>query len=134
MKPKLKIILERNDDMYSGYAENASVGIVAGGNTVEEVKKEVLEAIELLKKYNSDEHIPKILKGDYNIIYQFDTESLLNYYKGIFTHAALERMTGINRKQLQHYSSGLKKPLPRTRKKIEDSLHKLGEELLAVEL
>jgi len=33
---------------------------------------------------------------------------VLNYYKGIFTLSALERLTGINQKQLQHYASGLR--------------------------
>jgi hypothetical protein len=35
-----------------------------------------------------------------------------NYYKRIFTNVALERITGINQKQLQHYATGLKKPGP----------------------
>jgi len=43
-------------------------------------------------------------------------------------------MTGINQKQLHHYASGLKKPRQEQRKKIETALHKLGEELLAIEL
>lgn len=131
---KLKIIIEKTKDMYSAYAENEGVGIFTGGDTVDEVKKEVKVVISLLKEHNSEENIPDILKGEYEIVYQFDAESLLNYYKGIFTNAAFERMTGINQKQLQHYSTGLKKPRPHTKKKIENSLHKLGEELLAIEL
>lgn len=131
---KLKIIIERNADMYSGYAENDNAGIFAGGDSVEEVKREIGYAIELLKEYNAPENIPEILKGEYEITYQFDAESLLNYYKGIFTNAALERMTGINRKQMQHYSSGHRKPRPETKRKIENSLHKLGQELMAIEL
>ena len=80
------------------------------------------------------ENIPTILKDDYEIIYHFDVESLLNYYKGIFTNSALEKITGINQRQLQHYSSGLKKPRQPQLKKIEDGLHKLAAELQAVEL
>ena len=55
-------------------------------------------------------------------------------YKGIFTNSALERITGINQKQFQHYASGLKKPRAAQAKKIESALHKLGSELLALEL
>jgi hypothetical protein len=58
----------------------------------------------------------------------------LDYYKGIFTNAALERITGINQKQIQHYASGLKKPRPAQVKKIESALHNLGAELMSVEL
>jgi hypothetical protein len=65
---------------------------------------------------------------------KFDTESLLQYYKGIFNAPAFERLTGINQKQIHHYSSGLKNPREAQKKKIEKALHDLGEELLAVEL
>lgn len=119
--------------MYSAYADNVQ-GIYGGGNTVEEAKQSVIDSIRLLKEYNSAENIPAILKSDYQIVYKFDTQSLLNYYKGVFTNAALERVTGINQKQLQHYASGLKKPRPLQKKKIQDALHELGSELMAVEL
>jgi predicted RNase H-like HicB family nuclease len=129
----VKIIIEKTADMYSAFAENVE-GVYGGGDTAEEAKKSIVEAIKLLKEGNSEENIPDILKGDYRLIYKFDTESLLAYYKGIFTNSALEKITGINQRQLQHYSSGLKKPRETQRKKIENALHKLGGELLEVEL
>lgn len=130
---QIRIIIERTDDLYSAYAENVE-GIYGGGETVAEAKQSIVDAIRLLKQYNAAENIPVILKGEYDLIYKFDTVSLLNYYKGIITNAAWERMTGINQKQLQHYASGLKKPRQPQAKKIEQALHQLGKELLAVEL
>jgi len=130
---QIKIIIERSKDLYSAYAENVE-GIYGGGDTVEEAKQSILDAIRLLKKYNKNDNIPGILKGEYKLVYKFDTESLLNYYKGVFSNAAFERITGINQKQIQHYSTGLKKPRTMQAKKIETALHKLGAELLAVEL
>ncbi len=130
---QIKIIIERSDDSYSAYAENVP-GIYGQGNTVDEAKKSALAGIDLLKKYNQDENIPAILKGDYEIIFKFDAESFLNFYKKIFTNAALERMTGINQKQFQHYASGLKKPRLAQVKKIETAMHNLGKELMSVEL
>lgn len=130
---KIKIILEKSADLYSAYAENVE-GIYGAGDTPSEAMKSVLEAINLLKEHNSPENIPDILKGNYELEYQFDTSSLLNYYKGIFTNSALERITGINQKQLQHYASGLKKPREVQVQKIERGLHKLAEELLSVKL
>lgn len=129
----LKIVIERSTDMFSAYADNAK-GIYGGGDTVEETKQSILDAIEIYKNEFTAENIPAILKGNFKIIYHFDVESLLNYYKGIFTNAALEKITGINQRQLQHYSSGLKKPRLPQLKKIEDGLHKLAAELQAVEL
>ena len=130
---QVKIIIERSRDHYSSYAENVE-GIYGGGDTPEKAKQSIIDAIKLLKKYNKPASIPAILKGNYELVYRFDTVSLLNYYKNIFTHAALERMTGINQKQIQHYSSGLKKPRAAQAKKIEHAFHQLGNELLAVEL
>ncbi|MCT1525646.1 type II toxin-antitoxin system HicB family antitoxin [Sphingobacterium hotanense] len=129
----LKIIIERSDDMFSAYAENAE-GIYGGGDTVEEAKKSILDAIDIMTEEFTTENIPSILKGNYKVIYHFDAESFLNYYKGIFTNAALEKITGINQRQLQHYSSGLKKPRQLQLKKIEEGLHRLAAELQAVEL
>lgn len=130
---RVKIIIERSNDSYTSYAENVA-GIYGHGDTVEEAKQSALAGIDLLKKYNEGENIPPILKGDYEIIYKFDTESFLNFYKKIFTNAALERMTGINQKQFQHYASGLKKPRLAQIKKIESAMHTLGKELISVEL
>jgi len=101
---------------------------------VEEAKQSILDSIALLKEYNTPDNIPSLLKGDYSIVYHFDAESFLNYYKGIFTNAALEKITGINQRQLQHYSSGLKKPRQPQLRKIENGLHKLATELQSVEL
>jgi predicted RNase H-like HicB family nuclease len=134
MKMKLvKIIIEKTKDMFSSYAENVE-GVYGGGDTVEEAKKSILDAIRLLIEHNDKKHIPAVLKGKYAIIYKYDTESFLRHYKGIFTNSALERITGINQKQFQHYATGLKKPRPAQARKIQTALHKLGSELLAVEL
>jgi predicted RNase H-like HicB family nuclease len=129
----IKVIIEKTKNMYSSYAENVP-GIYGGGDTVDEAKASILNAIRLLKEHNDKKHIPAVLKGKYTIIYKYDVESFLRHYKGIFTNSGLERITGINQKQFQHYASGLKKPRPTQAKKIESALHKLGSELLALEL
>lgn len=128
----LKIVLEKTKDGYSSYSENAE-GVYGAGHTADEAKQSIIEAIALLKKYNKA-NVPAILKGEYKLVFRFDTESLLNYYKGIFSNAALQRITGINQKQIQHYAAGLKKPREAQLRKIETALHKLGNELIAVEL
>jgi predicted RNase H-like HicB family nuclease len=128
----IKIIIERNEDGFWGYAENKKA-IVGGGDTVQECKQDILDCIETLKDLNADNK-PDFLEKEYELIYKFDTASLLNYYKGIFTNSALERITGINQKQIQHYASGHRNPRAEQRLKIENALHTLGKELLAVEL
>ena len=129
---KIRITIEKTSDSYSAYAENVE-GIYAAGDSVVETKQSVADSIALYKKYNK-ENLPKILQGDYEIIYKFDTQSLLNYYKGIFTNASLERLTGIKQKQIQNYATGLKKPRASQKIKIQNSLHQLASELMSIEL
>lgn len=130
---KVKVIIEKSKGGYSAYGEKTD-GIWGMGDTVQQAKKSALKSLKLFLENNQDKNIPKELKGDYQLIFKYDTQSFLNYYKGIFTNSALERMTGINQKQIQHYSSGLKKPRAAQTKKIETAFHQLGIELLAVEL
>jgi hypothetical protein len=129
---KIRITIEKTSDSYSAYAENVE-GIYAAGDSVVETKQSVADSIELYKKHNK-KNLPKILQGDYEIVYKFDTQSLLNYYKGIFTNASLERLTGIKQKQIQHYATGLKKPRASQKIKIQNSLHQLASELMSIEL
>lgn len=128
----IKIIIEKSSDSYGAYAVNVN-GIYGAGDTVEECKQSILDAIETVKTFEENE-IPNILKGQYQIIYNFDLDSLLNYYKGLMSFASLERITGVNQKQLQHYSSGHRKPREAQKLKIQTALHKFGKDLLSVEL
>ncbi len=130
---RITIIIERSDDSFSAWADKIP-GIYGHGDTVEEAKASALTGLELYKKHNAAKNIPVVLKNDFKVVYKFDTESFLNYYRKIFTNAALERLTGINQKQLQHYASGLKKPRRAQIKKISDAIHNLGKELIMVEL
>src|SRR5699024_8605476 len=102
------------------------------GNTVQEAKDSILEAVELYKKYN--DKIPVELQGDMDIEWFFDVQSFLQYYSGIFTKAALERITGINQKQLGHYASGLKKPRRAQVEKIENALRGFIQDMSLVHL
>lgn len=124
---QIKVIIERSKGAFSAYAENAE-GISGMGDTVQEAKESLLESIEIQKELGN------LKVNQFEIVYKFDMESLLHYYKGIFSKAAFERMTGINQHQISHYANGTKKPRPAQVKKIETALHQLGEELLAVEL
>lgn len=129
----VRIVIEKSKDHYSSYADNIA-GVYGAGDTVEEAKASILEGIRLLKENNSAENIPAVLKEDYKLIFKFDMESLLKYYGKVFTKSGLEHITGINQRQLQHYSSGLKKPRPAQKEKLQKALHALGTELMAVEL
>ena len=133
---KLIIQIEASSDYFDGFAMNVD-GVSGAGNTIEECKANVLEGLRLMIKYSSQSYCkaPKwLVDGDYEIEYQYDTQSILSHYADVFSKPALEKLTGINQKQLHHYATGLKKPREAQRKKIETALHALGKELLTVKL
>jgi hypothetical protein len=63
---------------------------------------------------------------------QYDMCSFLNYYAGILSKSGLEKITGINQKQLWHYSSGVRKPKSETTRKIQERLHHFADDLRQV--
>lgn len=128
---KLIIQIEASSDFFDGFAINCE-GVSGGGENLEACKANILEGLRLLKESRPKIHWPEILIGDYEIEYRYDVQSILSYYASVFTKPALERLTGINQKQLHHYTTGLKKPREPQRKKIELALHRLGSELMSV--
>ncbi|WP_315190188.1 type II toxin-antitoxin system HicB family antitoxin [Capnocytophaga sputigena] len=98
----ITIIIERSNDFYWAYAENVE-GISAGGEIVQEAKNGIFEAIALQKELGNFPY------NNYQLTYKYDTESLLQYFKGIISNPAFERLTGINQKLIHQYAVGLKK-------------------------
>jgi len=135
MAKQLTVIIEKADNNYSAYIDGID-GIVTTGNSIDEIKKNMVEAIELYVETckELDLECPEELEGDYQLNFKMDVKSLLEFYSGIFTKAGLERITGINQKQLWHYASGNRNPRPEQKIKIETALHKLGEDLLSINL
>lgn len=125
---KIQITIEKNEEGFWAHSTNTDNVISGYGETVEACKENVLECIDVMKE---EDMFPY---QDYTVAYNFDIESLLENYKGILTNAGIERLTGINQRLMYQYATGVKKPRAEQRKKIEEGLHKLGNELLAIEL
>ena len=126
------------DIYYTGnnYCAHAPIllGCVSTGTTLSDIKKNIKEAIEFHVESSQEDGdlIPEVFKGEYVLEFKLSVEALLNAYSDVFTKAALSRITGINQRQLWHYASGMRKPRPIQRKRIEDGLHRLGTELLNI--
>ena len=131
----LHAIIEWAGSNYSAYVEEID-GIAGIGETLAEVKKSMEDGLIVLREacMEDGDPVPEELQGEYEIVFKMDTRSFLKMYCKIFTKSALERLTGINQKQLWHYANGLSTPRPATVAKIEKALHQLGEELLSLEL
>lgn len=132
---KVNVTVEVTVNNYAAFI-NDLPGCISTGKTFRELKANMTEAVadhlEISREYG--DKISDLFSGDYELVFRFDTQSLLQHYRGIFTNAALQRITGINQRQLQHYASGMSRPRPEQANRIETALHHLGEELMAVEL
>ena len=126
---KIIINICASPDSFGAYSENCD-GIYAAGGTIEECKKDVLAAIDLIKENLPEDRWPEQIKGEYAIVWRYDMQSLLLYYGSIMSLSGLERLTGIHQKQLWSYMHGRSKPRLKQKKRIENALHNFGCELL----
>ena len=120
-----------------GYS--ASIDILPGWvlgmeGSFSDFKKDLQESIAIYldwAKEDGDEY-PAVFKGKYEFEYIFNIKSLLCYYDGILSRAAISRITGINERQLGHYICGHSRPRKEQEMKIINGFHQLGRELLSV--
>ena len=88
------------------------------------------EAVEL---YLEDNPNPApIFQGEFELKFKIDAPAFINYYSGIFTKAALSRITGINERQLWHYAAGVHKPRKTQLEKIQSGIEALTQELSSI--
>lgn len=73
---------------------------------------------------------PDFLDGDYTISYKIDMPSLMRYYveAGIFSLAGIEKITGINQKQLWSYLHGTR-PRKAQAERLEKGFRLLTQDL-----
>lgn len=128
MKAKLIINICASQDSFGAFSENCD-GIYAAGDTIDECKKDVETAIELIKKNLPEEQWPNIIKGEYEIVWHYDVQSLLLYYGSIMSLSGIEKISGIHQKQLWAYMHGRSKPRAAQKQKLESALHRFGNEL-----
>ena len=130
---KVNVIIEKGpDNHYSAYMDyyELDFGLSGFGKTVKEAIKDFYECYEEAKiiEAREDKAVPEL---EFEL--QYDVCSFLDYYGGILSKSGLEKVTGINQKQLWHYSSGKRHPKPATAKKIQERLHSFAEDLRQVQ-
>lgn len=135
MNTQVKVIIEHAGSNFSAYVADVD-GIAVTGDSIDEIKASMYEAIDdyiqVCKEYGLK--TPEQFIGEYELAFELDVCSLLKIYEGIFSKSGLERLTGINQKQLWHYATGKSKPRQEQRLKIEKGLHRLGNELISLHL
>ena len=130
---KIIMIVGASKDMLNAYSDNCE-GIYAGGDTIEEVKADTEEAIRLIKKNLPEDRWPEQIKGDYELEWKFDVPSFLEYYSRFMSLAGMEKMTGINQKQLSNYLNHRAVPRKKQADRIITGIHSFAHELLSITL
>ena len=92
------------------------------------------EAIEGIKRNLPEERWPEQIKGEYEIEWKFDVPSFLEYYSSFISLAGMEKMTGINQKQLSNYLNHRAVPRRRQADRIITGIHRFAQELLSITL
>jgi len=121
-KPKINFIVTKED---KGYSANTSVNrsfIATQGESFEDLKINILEAINLAFKDKD------ILYSIDEIKFTLDLQSFFEFYRVINAKALSERI-GINQSLLAQYIRGIKKPSPTQTKRILSGVQQIGIEL-----
>jgi predicted RNase H-like HicB family nuclease len=121
----LKITITKEDVGYSAYGKFGEDSIHTEGDSFDELKANVVEALNLCFEDQS------VTIDDVHFI--FDIKSFFNFFNVINAKALSERV-GINQSLLAQYISGVKKPSAKQTEKILKGIHDLGKELTEIEL
>ena len=123
MKKNIKAFIEIGKkldyDIWTDPDADISFGLLGQGQTISEAKKDFFDCFEDLKKsyQRQGKIVPEI---EFEFVY--DVQSFLKYSP--FPLTWLSSATGINKKQLSHYTTNLKHPNRITLGKIQNAINK----------
>jgi len=119
---KIEMIVEKTRTGFSAYATNTKDTITTAGKNLDELKFNMVEAVNL-----SFEDQGKSVSID-DIKITMDLPQFFEYYKVINAKALSERI-GMNQSLLAQYIKGIKNPSVVQKKRILKGVHKLEREL-----
>ena len=122
----LKVQIAKVGENYNAMIDGIDY-ILASGDSISQIKDSIQNEIALYKE--TSDPVPEELEGELDFEFYLNVQTFLDFYKDVFTKSGLERLSGINQKQLWHYAAGIRKPRKAQRERLENALHKLGEEL-----
>lgn len=135
-KKEIKVLVSWSGENYNGGVGDSEFGaVLVTASTLEDFKKEFEDSLKFQIEglIEDGEKIPEyIATGNFEIVYDLEATALLKEAEKFTTLAAISRATGINRKQLSHYATGLKQPRPSSRERIIQGLHAIGRMALSL--
>ncbi len=131
MKNVVAIIERASDGTYSVYSDDDNLPflITGTGQTIAEAHEMFMGGYEDMKRVFEEDG-----REFEEVVFEFhyDVPSFLQQYAYALTLAGLERITGVNQRQLSHYINGVRKPSKATTRKIEEKLRSFGNEIASI--
>jgi predicted RNase H-like HicB family nuclease len=121
-KLKINITVTKEDTGYSAHTSAGKHFIATDGETFEELKTNILEAVNLAFEDKDFFYCIDDIK------FSYDLESFFDFYKVINAKALSERI-GMNQSLLAQYIKGIKKPSIVQTKRILQGVQQIGREL-----
>ncbi|MBN2524200.1 MAG: hypothetical protein JXB24_13090 [Bacteroidales bacterium] len=124
-RPKIKMKVIKEEAGYSAYTNVGDDFIGTQGETFDELKEMVLDAVNLAFEdkgliYTIDE-----------IEFTYDLASFFEFYK-VINAKALSQRIGMNQSLLAQYIKGIKKPSPAQTRRILNGVQQIGRELAEI--
>ena len=113
---------------------NQNIACVATGKTLEEVEKNIVEALKFHVEGLQEEgaKVPDELAGEWEPAFVISTRAQLKYTDNYITRKALARETGIAEQQLSHYANGQRHPKLAMQKRISDGIRSISQRLALI--
>ena len=128
---KINIKIDWVPDSFAAAIADDTLACVATGRTLEEVEKNILDAIAFhldgMKQFG--ENIPSQYQDEWEPVYILTTRAQLKYTDNYITRKELSRETGIAEQQLSHYANGQRHPRPAMQKRISDGIMTISRRL-----
>ena len=125
-KPKIVMTVMKEDSGYSASASVKEIHINTEGETLDELKENVLEAVNLSFEEKGFAYTAN------EIILKPDMQSFFDFYKVINAKALSERI-GMNQSLLAQYIKGIKKPSQAQAQRILKGVQQVGKELASMQ-
>ncbi|GIJ94490.1 type II toxin-antitoxin system HicB family antitoxin [Capnocytophaga stomatis] len=126
---EIRLILEKSATGYSAYSEDLK-GVATAGDTIEEVKENFKEVLDLQADYLEEEGNTTQATELRNakIAYYLDLNTFFEYYS-LFNKSELAKYLGINPSHLRRLSGTNIELSEKKALQIQNGLHKLADDL-----
>jgi hypothetical protein len=130
----IALIEQGKDGSFTIYTPDIQTTIIGTGQNVKAAKEDFLNSVsEMLLSYTEIGKELPIELQNLTFEYKFDIASLFDYYNWINVSKFAE-IAGINASLMRQYKKGLSYISEKQAHKIEETLHKLGNELSSISL